>query len=186
MNLVIIVGPPAVGKMSVGQELSKITDFKLFHNHMTIELVLNFFNFGEESFNKLVSYFREKIFEEVSKSELKGLIFTYVCDFDSGDDKNYLRKVEDIFKESNIYYVELEADLSERLKRNKGESRLVEKPSKRDIKKSEEMLLQHVKNHKLNSDKDEDFFKEKKYIRIDNTNVLQDEVAKIIKNKFIL
>ena len=34
-NLVQIIGPQAVGKMTVGQELSKITGYKLFYNHMT-------------------------------------------------------------------------------------------------------------------------------------------------------
>ena len=42
MKFVVIFGPPAVGKMSVGYELAKLTGLKLFHNHMTIDLVLNF------------------------------------------------------------------------------------------------------------------------------------------------
>ena len=37
MKLVFIIGSGAVGKMTVGQELMKITDFRLFHNHMMIE-----------------------------------------------------------------------------------------------------------------------------------------------------
>jgi shikimate kinase len=44
MKLIIIFGPQAVGKMTVGQELGKITNLKLFHNHMTIELVSPFFS----------------------------------------------------------------------------------------------------------------------------------------------
>ncbi len=40
MKLVMIFGNLAVGKMTVGQELAKITNFKLFHNHMTIEPVI--------------------------------------------------------------------------------------------------------------------------------------------------
>lgn len=184
MKLVIIIGPPAVGKMSVGRELSKITELKLFHNHMTIELVLNFFNFGDESFHKLVSSFRKQIFEEVAKSNLKGLIFTYVCDFDDLNDNNYLENLEKIFENADIYYIELEADLDERLKRNKCESRLMEKPSKRDLEKSERILLQHVENHKLNSD--EGYFEGKNYLRINNTNLEVHEVAQFIKDKFIL
>ena len=34
-----ILGPQAVGKMTVGQELAKITNYKLLYNHMTIEMV---------------------------------------------------------------------------------------------------------------------------------------------------
>ena len=43
MKLVIIFGPHAVGKMTVGQELAKRTGLKLFHNHMTIEVVSDLF-----------------------------------------------------------------------------------------------------------------------------------------------
>lgn len=33
MKFILITGPQAVGKMTVGQELEKITNLKLFHNH---------------------------------------------------------------------------------------------------------------------------------------------------------
>ncbi|MCC3359301.1 AAA family ATPase, partial [Bacillus sp. REN16] len=46
MKFVHIFGPQAVGKMTVGQELAKITELKLFHNHMTIDLVSNFFDYS--------------------------------------------------------------------------------------------------------------------------------------------
>ena len=62
MELVIIFGPPAVGKMAVGMELEKLTDFKLFHNHMTIELVQPFFNYGTATGKKLVGEFRRRLF----------------------------------------------------------------------------------------------------------------------------
>ncbi|MFN8674625.1 MAG: AAA family ATPase [Candidatus Sericytochromatia bacterium] len=185
MKLVIIFGPPAVGKMTVGKELSKITNFKLFHNHMTIDLVLNFFDYGEPSFHKLVSNFRNQIFEEISKSNLDGLIFTYVWAFDISSDADYIKKITEIFKNHEVFYVELEANLEERLIRNKSESRLLEKPSKKDIETSEKMLLFHDKEHKLNSDKNY-FDNTKNYLRINNTNLLPEQVAKqIYKNFFI-
>src|SRR4026208_1379641 len=87
MKFVIIFGPPAVGKMTVGYELAKLTGFRLFHNHMTIELVLNFFDFGQPQFHRLVGEFRRRIFEEVATSDLPGLIFTYVWALDQPSDK---------------------------------------------------------------------------------------------------
>lgn len=48
-KLVLICGPQAVGKMTVGQELTKITDLKLFHNHMTIELLLQIFEHNQKN-----------------------------------------------------------------------------------------------------------------------------------------
>ena len=75
MKFVIIFGPPAAGKMTVGYELAKLTGFRLFHNQMTIDLVLNFFSFGQPPFHRLVGEFRRRIFEEVAASNLPGLIF---------------------------------------------------------------------------------------------------------------
>ena len=81
MKFVVIFGPQAVGKMTVGQEIEKITGLKLLHNHMTIELLEPFLGFSPEMWN-LSSQFRTEIFKAVAKSEQKGLIFTYVWAFD--------------------------------------------------------------------------------------------------------
>ena len=138
MKFLIIFGPPAVGKMTVGYELARLTGFKLFHNHMTIELVLNFFDFGEPAFSRLVGYFRQRIFEEVAASTLPGLIFTYVWALDHTSDKEFIDQICNIFYENGgeVYFVELEATQSERLKRNDSEFRLLHKPSKRKVAKS--------------------------------------------------
>ena len=45
MKFVFIIGSQAVGKMTVGQELMKITDLRLFHNHMTIEPCIEIFGY---------------------------------------------------------------------------------------------------------------------------------------------
>jgi len=76
MKLIIIFGPPAVGKMTVGKELSKITNLKLFHNHMSLELVNNFYDFGTPDFRRLSREIRFSIFRSVAASDLEGLIFT--------------------------------------------------------------------------------------------------------------
>ncbi len=64
--LVMLVGPPAVGKMTVGHELASRTGLRLFHNHHTIDLVLRFFEFGTPPFQRLVGEFRRRMFEEVA------------------------------------------------------------------------------------------------------------------------
>ena len=47
-KLVLICGPQAVGKMTVCQELTKITDLKLFHNHMTIVPLVQIFQHKQQ------------------------------------------------------------------------------------------------------------------------------------------
>ena len=65
MKLLFLIGDAAVGKMTVGQELMKLTGLRLFHNHMTIEPVIEIFGYYE---SKTISKLREVIFEEFTKS----------------------------------------------------------------------------------------------------------------------
>lgn len=186
MKFILLFGPPAVGKMSVGQELTKITNLKLFHNHMTIELVIPFFDFGTKSFRRLVDMFREEIFKEVAKSNIEGLIFTFVWAFNVKKEEKYVDSIIRIFKDvdAKIFYVELESSLEERLKRNKTFRRQKYKPTKRDLKSSEERLLEHEKKHSFNTKKNE--FSRKSYLKINNTNLSAKKVASSIKREFNL
>ena len=184
MKFIVIFGPPAVGKMSVGYELAKLTGLKLFHNHMTIELVLNVFNFGDVRFHKLVSEFRSRVFEEVAASELPGLIFTFVWALDCDSDRQFIDSSCEIFRKqgAEIYFVELEAELSERLKRNESQFRLSQKPSKRDIQNSKEKLVEDSARYKLNSTGD--FFYTENYLKIENTRLSAQEAASRIVETF--
>ncbi len=185
-KLVVILGPLAVGKMTVGQELAKITGLKLFHNHMTIDLVSNFFSYSSQEGKYLVNLFRQEIFETVAKSTLEGIIFTFVCGFDDDTDWNYLQNIKKLFaaNDSNTYFVELEADYDERFRRNKTENRLANKPTKRNLEWSENNFIKAEQNHRLNSLPGE--IDESNYIRIDNTQLLPELVAKQIKEHFNL
>lgn len=77
--------------MSVGQALTKITPFRLFHNHMMIEPVLEVFgDFRPDIFMKL----RDVVFEEFAKSDQYGLIFTLMWAFDHQEDWNYVEHIK--------------------------------------------------------------------------------------------
>jgi hypothetical protein len=113
MTLVVIFGPPAVGKMTVGMELERLTGLRLFHNHMTVDLVTRFFPFGTPAYNRLVSEFRTRVCEEVAASDLAGLIFTYVWALDDVHDKDFVDRMARIFmgRGREVCYVELAATL---------------------------------------------------------------------------
>lgn len=181
MNLVIIIGAGAVGKMTVGQELMKITNYRLFHNHMMIEPVIEIFDrFNGSAVNKL----REVVMDEFIKSDYDGMIFTYMWAFDMQSDWDYLKHVAEKFEASGgtVYYVELVADRTVRVERNKTENRLRNKASKRDTKLSEFRMLREEMNYRLESRDGEIPFEH--YIKIDNTNLEPDEVARKIKEQF--
>lgn len=184
-KFVLIAGPQAVGKMTVGQELNKITNLKFMHNHETIELPVKLFGWTETR-KKITEQFRNIIFEEFAKSDLEGLIFTILFYFDIKDDYEWFENVKNIFEENGgeVFFVELEASLDERMKRNITENRLKNKPSKQNIEISKNDMINSMEKHRLNSMPGE--IKYKNYIKIDNTNLSPEKVAKIIKEKFNL
>lgn len=182
MDLVIIFGPQAVGKMTVGEELEKCTGLKLFHNHMTIDLVLKFFEWNEAQ--DLIHLFRDEIMKKMASSDQQGMIFTYVWAFNMIDDWDYISHVVDIFKGHNIYFVELNSSLETRLKRNQTENRLEKKWTKRDTEWSENEMVKSMDKYRLVSKEDEIPYEN--YIRIDNTNISARETAEIIVNAFNL
>lgn len=181
-----IIGPQAVGKMTVGQELAKITGYKLLYNHMTIEMVRLIFDYDKEAFRKMNSIIRYEIFKEFSKSDEKGIIFTGCFDFGNNFEKEKAEtdKWMSIFEEN--YTVELETTLEERLKRNKTANRLEHKESKRDLEWSEKDIYRSLEKYRLNSKPGEGEKIFKNFYKIDNTNISAEKVAKVIKEKFEL
>jgi hypothetical protein len=184
MNLVLIFGPQAVGKMTVGRALEKVTDFKLFHNHMTIEMLSPIFGFTPEMW-ELCHQFRMDVFKKAIETKTN-LIFTCVWSFDSEFDWSYMHTVKDLFESNggNVYFVELEAPLDKRLERNVTPYRLAEKPTKRDVEWSNNELVATLEKHRLNSNPGE--IEAAFYTRINNTYLQPDEVAQQIKQQFHL
>lgn len=185
MKVVFIIGNAAVGKMTVGQELMKITDLRLFHNHMTIEPVIAIFGCYD---SKIINRMRDLIFEEFANSDMYGMIFTYMWAFDQQADWDYMEHVKDMFKQRNekteFYYVELVASREIRMQRNITENRLQNKASKRDIEISNQRLVSADKKYRLESFDNEIPFEN--YIKINNSNIAPQEVAKQIKEYFNL
>ena len=181
MKLLILIGNSAVGKMTVGQELCKITPFRLFHNHMMIEPVLEIFgDFNIEAIKRL----REIIFEEFAKTNSFGLIFTFMWAFDHQEDWDCVESVKTCFglPEEDVYYVELIAPQDIRLARNATENRLKHKASKRDIEASNHRLMNDDRRYRCESLPGEIPFPN--YLRLDNSDISPEEAARIIKDHF--
>lgn len=183
MKLVLLVGDGAVGKMTVGQELMKQTGLRLFHNHMTIEPVLEIFG---DFHTDAILQMREVIFREFAKTDNYGMIHTIMWAFDVQADWDYVNHVVDIFKEQNaeIYCVELAAPLEIRLQRNETPNRLAHKASKRDLAASRERVLAMDRMYRFESAPGE--VPIENYMKIDNSDLEPDVVAAMIKERFSL
>jgi len=186
-TLVIIIGPHAVGKMTVGQELEKLTGLRLFHNHMSIELTRKLFSHSDKEWHTLNETIRKTVFELFAKGDFPGLIFTYMCAFDIKEEFDYLQDIIDLFKSNgaDCYVVELCADFEERIIRNRSENRLLHKESKRNLEWSEAEMRKTSEKYRLNSYDGEELPFEN-YIKIDNTNLSAEETAKTILTHFAI
>lgn len=182
--LVMIFGPQAVGKMTVGEELAKKTGLTLFHNHMSIEFVLQFHEYGTEEAQRMIRMLRDEVMSSIAGSNQRGMIFTYVWAFELESEWKYVEHVESIFEGHDKYFIELYSDLETRQKRNVTENRLNKKPSKRNTEWSQAEIVKSMEKHKLSST-DEDFG-DRNYLRIDNTNLTAEETAELIIKNFKL
>lgn len=186
MRLLLIIGPPAVGKMTVGREIAARSDFRLFHNHHTIEPLVEIFGYGSPPFRVLNNEFRRRVVEEAAHNNLD-LIFTLVWDLESPAVTTAVERLVAPYAgaHSDIWVLELTADLGTRLVRNRTEARLAAKPTKRDLEWSDENV-RSVEAHQLNTDPAgsqptpaDDFLTRYPFLRLDTRSLAAAKVAEI-------
>jgi hypothetical protein len=154
-DLIVIFGPPAVGKAAVGHELAKLTGFRFFHNHMTAEPVAALFGWGAAPW--LLSQLRLTMFTAaLAQPNMPSIIFTFVWALDLEGDGEFIQKVVALFEASGgqVFFVELVASLPARLEREGTPLRLSLKPSKHNVQSARALLVELEGKYKLNSTND--------------------------------
>jgi hypothetical protein len=187
VQLLLIIGPPAVGKMTVGREIAARSQFRLFHNHHTIEPLVEVFGHGTPPFNTLNQEFRRRVIEEAATAGLD-LIFTFVWDLTDPADTDAVEELVSPYLASDgrVVVVELYADFETRLVRNRGESRLAAKPTKRDLAWSDSHVRELL-SKMLNSDPTgarptpaDAFLERHPHLRLDTTELTAPETAESV------
>ena len=172
MKLILIYGSPAVGKLTVANEIAGQTDFKVFHNHLTIDAVQPVFEFGTPPFWKLVHLFRVETIAEAARVG-RNLIYTFCYAKDSDDE--HVRLITETVEENSgeIHFVLLVCNKPEI------EKRVMEKSRKKYGKANNTTILREIWDKY-------DLFSpvpERESLIIDNTNLSpQDTARKIIKH----
>lgn len=187
MRFMVIAGDAATGKMTVGQEIVKRTDFRLFHNHVTIEPVIEVLGYYD---SKVTQELRDVFFRHLAESQGYGVIFTCMYAFDLPGEKAWLDGIVSLFRESaerlgtafEFYFVELNAGLDTRLERNATENRLIHKPSKRDIALSNQRLLADSRENRFISYEGEVQYEN--YMRIVNDDISPEQQAEMVIKLF--
>jgi hypothetical protein len=180
MTLLFVWGPPAVGKMAVGRAIVEASDFRLFHNHATIEPLLDVFDYGTPAFLRLNGEMRHRILEEAAAADVN-LVQTYAWALDEPEDAAAVEAYLQIFLDADreVRLVELYADLDTRLARNGTEYRLSEKKSKRDLAWSDDNV-RSLEQYQLNTgipSVGDAVLARHPHLRIDNTDLSPEDVA---------
>lgn len=166
--------------MTIGEKVAEAFNIPLFHNHVTLDAIWPYIGWNETTF-ELSEQLRMGIFDYISKSQdHPGIVFTFVWNFDNREDWAYVNQIKEKFKKGDgeMYFIELEADLTERLRRNETEKRLSVKPSKRNIEFSRQELLHSADKHRLNSLPGE--IQEANYLKMDVTEMSAEKVSETI------
>ena len=94
MKLIFLYGRPAVGKVTVARELARLTGWRLFHNHLTVNLALALCDFGTPGFITLRETVWFAAFRQALADRLLVLIFTF-----SPEDTVPQRFIDELFAE---------------------------------------------------------------------------------------
>ena len=79
MWLLFLHGPPGSGKLTVARELETLTGFRLFHNHLAVDLLQSVFEFGSPPFVELREQLWLSVFRQAARANIS-LIFTFASE----------------------------------------------------------------------------------------------------------
>jgi shikimate kinase len=175
MNLIVIYGAPATGKLTVAEELLKLINYRLIHNHLTIDLARNIIDPSNKDYWKFLQNIRVNLIKLAIKNDVN-LIIT--GGYSPGGADIYYKKIIKLVKKSkgNVYFVHLYCYKEVLFKRVKGKSRRkfgkirLIKQLKKDLK-----IYGHINKMKFINSFD-----------IDNTKLSPKKAALLIKKYYKL
>jgi hypothetical protein len=123
-TLICLIGPPAVGKTTVGQALGRHTGYHLFHGHVVGDALSPYFPFGTPSFARLGQTWRRTFLEEAVRAGLD-VVTTVAWRFDLPGDGESIGDWLRPYSEGGgrVLCVELVAPVEVRLARNRTPAR---------------------------------------------------------------
>ena len=90
MKLIVIHGPPAAGKLTIANEVSRVTGFKVFHNHLTIDCTSPVFEFGTDGFWEINHELRYSV---IASAARQGIDLIHTFCYGKGPDDECFRQL---------------------------------------------------------------------------------------------
>jgi hypothetical protein len=117
MKVVMLYGAPGAGKLTTAKALQKLTGYRLFHNHLTVDLVAAVFDFGTAPFRELREHVWLEVMDRAARENVNGLIFTFV--FEPTLQPGFIDRLIAVLEAQNasLIPVELACETEENLRR---------------------------------------------------------------------
>lgn len=173
MKLILIYGVPAVGKLSVAKKISKLSGYKNFHNHLSIELARSLFEFRSKNF---YDYSDDICYDYLRRAAKNGINLIMTFCYNHPDGGYFMRKVIRIINKNGgkICFVHLHASKNELIKRVSMKSRI-----RYNKITSKKVLLKLLKEYDFQTS-----FKNTNTLLIDNTKLSVKDTARAILHHF--
>lgn len=175
-RFVVIYGPPASGKLTVAKELATLTGMKLFHNHLTVNMVRSLFEFGSPEFTRTLWKVRLDL---ISQAAASGISVIITLNSAHGEDSKFVQRLEQIetvirSHGAEALFVHLEPSREVLHDRLTDPSRATQEKLMDPDRLNE--LLEHWDGRPVHDD----------HLSIDNSKLLPDVVAKAIGDHYQL
>ncbi len=176
MKLVFIYGAPAAGKLTTAKELSVLTGYPVFHNHLSFDIGEALYQGDHEKMFSIADAVRVTVFEKAVELDTPGLIFTFV--FAKDHDEEFVDNVVGIVEGNGgeVCFVQLKCEEKE-LKKRVLESSRKQTNKVQSIKTLQGILDKYDLATPVDSVKN---------LSIDNTSIPATDVAKKIQQHFEL
>jgi shikimate kinase len=123
VKVVFLYGPPAVGKYTIGVELAARTGFRLFHNHLTVNLVSAVFERDSDVWLRMLRSLRRDVLTEAARHGVD-LVMTSVFNGTTENAEAWRTILEPVEAEGgSVLFVQLTCEREELFRRVEQESR---------------------------------------------------------------
>lgn len=91
MQIIVLNGPPAAGKLTVARSISTLTGYGVLHNHLTFDLAKVIYSPEDPRFFPFCAELRLRMVREAAEHAIGGLILTCVYATNSRNDERFVR-----------------------------------------------------------------------------------------------
>ena len=112
-NVIILYGPPGVGKLTVAKEFIEIIqNFKLFHVHLLADLLSSLFKTGTKEFADSFTDLWLFLFKKVLLTNIDGLVVTLIYGvqtLEGKKDDEFFSQIIKVAEEvdANIFFIKI-------------------------------------------------------------------------------